>query len=249
LIVENTMDDSSSSFFTTPRIIIGLVVIGALVLACLVAGYFLGLRSVSAPTEEAETNYDAVKTESALTVVAQLTQSAPIVEVPEVVTATTAPPAVEPTQPPPLPTSTNTPVPSFTPVTPTATSTRPPATPVATFTITPVVNTVCRIDEQRPSYGDDFPKNADFDGNWKVTNTGSQTWSASAVDIKYISGTKFQVNGDIFDLPSDVAPNGQYTFIVDMKAPGSNGRYSTTWAIVQSGTTLCTLPLTIDVTD
>ncbi len=58
---------------------------------------------------------------------------------------------------------------------------------------------------------------------------------------------KFQVNVDALDLQSDVPVNGTYTVVVDMRAPGTAGRYSATWAFVSGSKTLCILPITIDV--
>ena len=88
----------------------------------------------------------------------------------------------------------------------------------------------------------------DFDGNWVIKNTGTETWLHTDIDIKYISGTKFQVAGeDVLDMKSDVAHDASFTVIVDMVAPSTACTYTASWALVRSGTTVCTMPLTVVV--
>lgn len=138
-------------------------------------------------------------------------------------------------------------MPSFTPAPPTLTPTNTliPWTNTPRATATYAYN--CTINEQGPAYGDDFPKNAPFDGSWTVTNTGSKVWEAGQVDFKYISGTKFQDNVSALDLANDVGKDKSYTVVIDMTAPAANGRYSTTWGFVEGGNILCLVGLTIDV--
>jgi hypothetical protein len=216
-------------------------------LAALLPGCSFGSMPSNAPTVDTRPTFEAVQTEAAKTVVAELTRLAPQVEPVEptavviVVTATEGPTATEAIQP--------TAIPSFTPVTPTLTSTntRIPATLAPVATKTPV-NSSCSITSQSVDFGDDFPKNADFDGKWVVKNTGTTTWSASDVDIKYLTGQKFQTKVDAIDLGSDVEKNESYTVVIDMKTPDSIGRYSTTWGFVEGGKVLCYLSITLDVT-
>ena len=238
-IQENPMNGKSPSLTKTVYRIVVIFILAALLPGC----SFGNLPTIS-PTIDTRPTFEAIKTQAALTVVAELTRSAPQGKPSEptatlvMVTATEAPTPTETTAP--------TAIPTFTPVPPTPTNTRVPPTLAPAATWTPVsVN--CKITEQSVSFGDDFPKNADFDGKWVVKNTGTTTWSSSAVDIKYISGTKFQTHVDILDLGADVAVDGSYTVVIDMRAPDKAGRYSSTWAFVQGGTTLCILPMTIDV--
>lgn len=213
--------------------------------ASLVSGCSFGSMPTAAPQVDTAPTFQAVQTEAAKTVVAELTQIAPTPTLVLPSTTNTEPaPATETAQP----TMTNTSAPATVAVPPTATFTS--AAPTATLrpvsTATPV-NTACRIEDQSPVFGADLNRNADFDGVWKVKNTSKTIWSSSAVDIKYLSGTKFQTKVDILDLPSDVAVDGTYTVVLDMRAPDQTGRFSTTWAITQGSTALCTMSLTIDV--
>ena len=50
------------------------------------------------------------------------------------------------------------------------------------------------------------------------------------------------------DLTADVAPNGTYTFTLDMRAPTGDGTYTTGWAIHLEDGSTCALNLTINVT-
>jgi len=190
-------------------------------------------KPTTAPTEDVQPTLDMVKTQAAQTVVAELTLNAP--------TAT----PITPTS---TATATVTLGPTNTPVPPTAkpTATFIPWTATPKYTATPL-GYACVITEATPKSTDQIKVSTDFDGRWVVKNTGTITWLKSGVDFKYISGTKFQVLGDLFDMKSDVAPDASYTVIVDMKAPVDAGTYQTTWAIVQGSLTICTLNLTVTV--
>lgn len=212
-------------------------------LAALLAGCAGATPTIQATVDTGPT-LQAVQTQAAQTVVADLTLNAPSAT--PVIPTATQPAATETS----VPTATAT---TALVVIPTATTTVFVPT-VPAFTSTPAntatpTSIACQITEQSPAFGDDHPKNADFDGRWVIKNTGTQTWAASATDIRFITGTKFHTGADAFDLSADVAPNGTYTFIVDMVSPNTSGRHSATWAVVQGGTTLCTMNVTIDVLD
>jgi hypothetical protein len=234
---------------TTQSAGVSRILVVVLLATMLLPGCSFGNMPTIEPTIDTGPTFEVVKTESAKTVVAELTKSAGAsLDQPTAtlvaITATEGP--ADTATPAPTNTLAATPIPSFTPVTPTMTFTRtlPPPPPAATPT---PLNTGCTITSQSPAAGADFDKNGDFDGNWVVRNEASTTWSASSVDFKYISGTKFQTNVDSIDLPADVAKNGTINLIIDMRAPGVAGRYYTTWALVDGSTRLCTVSLTIDV--
>jgi hypothetical protein len=184
------------------------------------------------PTADLKPTFDAVATESAQTVVADMTKNAP--------TATQVVPTEAPSSTP-LPTDTV--IPTFTSIPPTNTPIPWTATPRAVATIA----YGCKVNAQLPKFGESFDKNSPFDGKWTVTNTAEKTWSKDQVDFKYISGTKFQEHVDALDLTSDVAKSNEYTVIIDMLAPKDSGRYSATWAFVQGSTILCPVYVTVNV--
>jgi hypothetical protein len=154
-------------------------------------------ESTTAPTVDIQPTLDMVKTQAAQTVVADLTLNAP--------TAT----PITPTS---TATATATQGPTNTPVPPTArpTATLVPWTATPKYTATPL-GYACSVTSTSPKSTDPIKVGTDFDGNWVVKNTGTVTWLKNAVDFKYISGTKFQTVGDLFDFKSDVAPDASYT--------------------------------------
>jgi hypothetical protein len=163
---------------------------------------------------------DAVKTQSAGTVIANLTMNAP-----------------DPTKTA-VPMSTNTPQPTLK-----ATNTLMPW-----WTKTPTQPSGgCTITDSSPKPNAIFAPNASFDGNWVIKNTGNGKWLSNETDIRYSSGTKFQTKVDVLDLKNDVAEEDSYTVVVDMKAPAAPGTYVTTWVVYKGGQVICSMPLSIIV--
>lgn len=128
----------------------------------------------------------------------------------------------------------------------------PTATPGPARTSTPVSGAPqgykCSLVEFSPKVGDNFLPKGEFDGRWKVKNTGDEAWEIGEVDYRYLSGTKMYKRGSAFDLPDTIEPGDTLTIVVDMIAPAELGRYTTTWGLVLNSKTFCSLPLTIDVT-
>ena len=162
-----------------------------------------------------------------------------------------------------LPTSTFTPAPTLEPTatfTPAATATLAPSptntwvpftavpnTPVPSATATPGAYT-CKLISISPVDGTKIKTNWDFDGVWVVKNIGTKRWEVGRLDLKYVSGTKFQTKGDIFDVSKEVAPGAEFTLIVDMKTPSTAGKYTASWILTMNGTdAFCSLPLNIEV--
>lgn len=111
----------------------------------------------------------------------------------------------------------------------------------------PAVTGECSLVSQAVAFGQDYAPNADFDARWTLKNIGSHTWQTDAVDYSYISGTRMHKYNDAYDLPKTVAPGETVEIIVDMIAPGTAGRYTTSWGLVQGSQRLCTFSITIDV--
>jgi hypothetical protein len=194
-------------------------IIGGAVLAAVLMGCSTPTPTV-APTENIQATLDAVKTQSAGTVVANLTLNAPVA------TKTSAPVATKTVQPTLI--ATNTLLPWWT-----KTPTQPSGG--------------CEITEYSPKMNDVFSANATFDGKWVVKNVSGGKWLANNVDFRYASGTKFQDSVDVIDLKNDVDEESSYTIVVDMHAPASAGTYATTWVVNNGGKVVCSLPLTIIV--
>ncbi len=223
-----------------------LKIISVSLLAAILAGCNTAATTVAptaATTSDQQATLDSLRTQVAQTVIANPTLVPPT-ETPVLETNT---PTVTFT-----PTSTVTPLATSTPLPPTVAPTRTPvpwtSTPV--YTATSIAYN-CTITSVTPNTASTPTKvGNDFDGKWVIKNTGTETWFANDIDIKFISGTNFQENGKtIFDMTSDVAHDASYTLIIDMVAPSTAGTYTTTWALVRSGATVCTLPLTLVVTN
>jgi hypothetical protein len=117
-------------------------------------------------------------------------------------------------------------------------------TPGASPTPAPVTG-ICQVQNTSPIRN--LAVREDFDAIWTVKNTSNKNWELSAVDYKFISGSKIHTGADMFDLPVTVKPGESINIIVDMLAPATAATYAANWALVQGGTTLCTLPLTVIV--
>ncbi|MDR3573526.1 MAG: NBR1-Ig-like domain-containing protein [Anaerolineaceae bacterium] len=121
------------------------------------------------------------------------------------------------------------------------------ATPYYIYTSTPQVSGGCSLESISPPAYTQYAKGGDFDSKWVIKNTSGKTWSSADVDFEYISGTKMYTKKSIYDLANDVTKNSKITFIIDSKAPSSNGTYTMTWGLVSGSTNLCYMSVTIIV--
>lgn len=155
--------------------------------------------------------------------------------------------------------------PSATATVPTATATTPPtetplptmtftASPTATRTLVPTrartntpVNVLCKVVSSSPDTTTLIKPGVDFDGRWRVENTGEDAWETSEVDFVFVGGTKLHVHQDDYDLKKRVKPDEKIDLILDMVSPTTPGYYNTTWALVKGSQTICNLYLQIRV--
>lgn len=164
-----------------------------------------------------------------------------------------------------MPTNTSTATATLEPTateTPTATATSTPQ-PTATIQVIVITNTfvptiakptstptpmpyACSVTSTSPTSGTKFNINSEFDTVWKIKNTGTKDWQIGYVDLAYVSGTKMQTKGDVFDINVALAKGAETTITLDMVAPGSAGKYTDTFILRMEGITMCTLPVTIE---
>jgi hypothetical protein len=104
----------------------------------------------------------------------------------------------------------------------------------------------CEIFSQSPTKRS-FAPNEDFDARWSVYNTGTSNWEASNFDYQHLAGERMDKRGAIFDLPSTIEPGKKLDILVDMKAPGQPGRYTTTWGVASGSLIACRMDLVIYV--
>lgn len=215
--------------------------VGLLVLGLLAAALLAGCASptpvlptpTTAPTIDTAPTFAAIATNSAATVIAELTLNAPPTNTPVPPTETPVP-------------ATNTPAVTETPA--------PTSTPTRVFipwTLTPTATVPaygCTVIEVKPKSTDTIKVEQDFDAIWTVKNTGTKTWEAGNTDVRYVGGERLHTTADLRDLSSNVAPNGTYTVAIDMKAPTGDGTHTTAWVIQLEEGQTCALNLTINVT-
>ncbi|MFH2040675.1 MAG: NBR1-Ig-like domain-containing protein [Chloroflexota bacterium] len=144
----------------------------------------------------------------------------------------------------------NTSTPSLTTTfTPTGTLNTPTPTPTGTLN-TPTATTTgaCTFVSLVPPNNSKFTPGQEYiDFIWIVKNTGTTTWDKTKVSYKFISGQNFNKKGTTVLLTDDIAPGAISTLLDDIVVPTTIGKYTETWALVQDGTTLCSVTLTIEV--
>jgi hypothetical protein len=191
----------------------------------------------AAATIDLQPTFNAIKTQSAATIIANLTQNAPSATPVTPATATKLPAATT------VATATAT-------ATPAASST---ALPRATAT-TPVILTAwtavptqpaysCIVTGYSPKAGVSYSTSSNFDVQFVIKNTGKTKWLASETQFHYVDGQKMQKFGDTVDLKTDVAPNESYTAIIDMVAPTTAGTYRTSWQLTYGKVFICNMAL------
>jgi hypothetical protein len=187
-----------------------------------------------APTVDLQPTLNAVQTQAAQTVIANVTKNAP--------------PTATPVTPTNTPAATSTPVPTATlastnTLVPTATITYAP------WTLTPSPAPYsCAITSASPAAGASISVGGSYDGNWVIKNTGTQTWLHKETDIRFLSGTNMQKAAlTAIDMTADVTPGSSYTVLIDMLAPATASTYSATWVVITGKNTICTLTYTMIV--
>lgn len=128
---------------------------------------------------------------------------------------------------------------------PTATKTRIPSTQKPSATATSAAYG-CTLISTTPASATKININTDFDAVWNVKNTGTKAWEVGYVDLVYLSDTKMQTMGDVYDVKTAVAPGGELALTVDMKTPSTAGKYTVTFVLKMEGSVMCTLPVKIE---
>ncbi len=154
-------------------------------------------------------------------------------------------PSATPTFTPPptkTPSETPTPSPTFIFILPTATPSEQP------FGVNKPAGTdyACTLLAQSPQDNSLIPAGSLFSVRWQVQNTGKLAWEGQNVDFLYASGTKMHMQ-PAYDLYKNVAPGEIVDLIVDMKAPGDPGLYTTKWRLRSGKTYFCSVSVTVNV--
>ena len=199
--------------------IYSLLLISMLLAAC-------GPTVTPAPTVDV----NALYTQAAVTMIAQLTQNAPTITptVPATATpAVTATLAALPTLPGVLPT-----------LPPLATST----------SIASASGDKALYVTQSPSDNTSVKTNQTFNIIWRLRNTGTTTWNNQYAYRFYSASNKIPTSANGYNLTQSVAPNAEVELKVVATAPGTPGTYDTRWVITNAeGVNFSSFDLTINV--
>ena len=140
-----------------------------------------------------------------------------------------------------------TPAQSFTPsVTPHRTKTASMTPTYAIFTKTPLA-WGCTVQSSDPNGYKGFHPNDDFDAHFTVLNSGANDWTGAKESYRFINGTAMQTHGSSFAIPQYTQTNHSLSVTIDMKAPGTPGRYFSVWSFEHSQNTICLITISITV--
>lgn len=195
------------------------------------AGFLLGIFLLSgcnlfSATSTPSTDPGSVYTQSAQTVVAQLTQTAQVQEAGGAVYTQAAQTVIaDLTQNAPTATFTSTP-------TSTSTSTPPPTftpvTPSPTPRLIPCDAAKFIADVTIPD-GTIFPPNARFTKIWRLQNVGTCTWN-NQYSLVFVSGERMGA-ANVIQLNTTVVPGQAVDLAVEMIAPNQPGTYRSNWQL------------------
>jgi hypothetical protein len=177
-----------------------------IITAILLAGVFIlsacGSKAAEATPTATPVDINAVYTQAAQTVVAQLTQQAPTIT--------------------PTPVFTDTPAVTATPLIQQPTSTKIPPTAASCANMT-FVDDVTIPDGEQMFAGQDFTK------TWKVKNSGTCTWT-TGFKLAYVRGEA--MGGQTVSLASAVAVGQTVDISVTLKAPSKSGQSTGVWGLM-----------------
>ena len=199
--------------------IYSLLLISMLLAAC-------GPTVTPAPTVDV----NALYTQAAVTMIAQLTQNAPTIT-----------PTVPPTATPAV-TATLAALPTLAGVLPTL-------PPLATSTsIASATGDKAMYVTQSPADNTSVKTNQTFNIIWRLRNTGTTTWNNQYTYRFYSASNKIPTSANGYNLTQSVAPNAEVELKAVATAPGTPGTYDTRWVITNAeGVNFSSFDLTINV--
>jgi len=104
----------------------------------------------------------------------------------------------------------------------------------------------CRLEWQSPGSGIQYKSGDHFSVGWKVTNTGTATWSPGTVEFTYLGGAKLH-RDPLVELEASVSPGESVVLTADMRAPKNSTKYSTYWGLRRGDTFFCRVTVWIYV--
>ncbi len=197
-----------------------LIIFPLLLTAC-------GPTSTPAPTVDV----NALYTQAAVTIFAQLTANAPTIA------PTTA--------------ATNTAMPSMTPLG----GALPTLPPLATLPSLSTPTTAASNAPDKAAYVTQSPSDYSnvttgkvFNIIWRLRNVGTTTWNTNYVYRFYSASNKISTSANGYNLPASVPPNGEVELKAVATASGTPGTYDTRWVITNAeGVNFGSFDLTVNV--
>ncbi|KPL78326.1 hypothetical protein ADN00_07695 [Ornatilinea apprima] len=123
---------------------------------------------------------------------------------------------------------------------------------VPTATARPAANTTpaeCKVVSVSPVYNNQFRPSTDFDVRITVQNTGTFTWSDDDMELRYITGDKYETASDSYKLTKEAKPGENVEFAIDMITPKDAGQYSAAWGLFRGSKNLCVIYINLQVVD
>lgn len=105
----------------------------------------------------------------------------------------------------------------------------------------------CEVIYQNPPDDTVLPAGTTFDMRWTLKNTGSDSWRADSIDVKFVSGDRLHTGADLRDMPYDVSAGSAVDILIGMEAPSTKGTYTTNWALGAGSSSVCRFFVTIKV--
>ncbi len=174
---------------------------------------------------------NALYTQAAVTMIAQLTANAPTLT--------------------PTPAFTDTPVPTMTPLG----GVLPTLPPLATLPALSTPTTAAASTADKAAYVTQSPADYAtvttgkvFNIIWRLRNVGTTTWTPAYQYRYYAAANKIPTAANGYNLTTNVAPNGEVELKVVATAPSSPGTYDTQWVITNpDGVNFALFTLTLNV--
>jgi hypothetical protein len=97
-----------------------------------------------------------------------------------------------------------------------------------------------------PGNGYELDRGEEFSAGWKLTNTGTDTWSPGDVIFTYLSGAQLH-NDAVVQLDGPVPPGESVILTASLRAPHNSTLYTTYWSLRRGDTFFCRVSVTIYV--
>jgi hypothetical protein len=125
-----------------------------------------------------------------------------------------------------------------------ATATRPASAQAPAAT----TGDLCEWVSNNPTDNAKIPKNASFDANIRVKNSGTTTWD-NRYALRFYAGDRMGVPTDFY-VTGEVKPGSAHSFVFPMKAPDATGKKEVLMVVQNpDGRNMCFINLPLEITE